>query len=318
MPSGKSRMVIFMMRHSHLLRGQLKRRAMIDENTSIAAFRQEAERGAKMFGKLPEGMTVSPVTVSLATVGESAHADMHAEWYLPAGVSKDRVILYFHGGGYVSGSCKTHWVHVAKFAQRSGTAALLFDYRVAPEHPYPAAIEDAVAAYCWLLEQGVSPDHIVFMGDSAGGGLCLAAMLALRDQGIDLPAGAVAMSPWTDLKCTGDSLRTKAKVDPFTPGDAWTIFSRYYVGDNDPGLPWISPLYGDLRGLPPILIVAGDYDVLFDDSARFAQKAKEAGVEVRFEVGEGLFHCYPVCGDLFPEAREAMADICAFIKARVE
>jgi acetyl esterase/lipase len=168
-----------------------------------------------------------------------------------------------------------------------------------------------------LLGQGVSPSHIVFAGDSAGGGLCLATLLALRERGLSLPSAAVALSPWTDLKCTGESLRTKAKVDPFTPGGAWTVFSHYYVGDNDPGLPLISPLYGDLHGLPPILIYAGDHDVLFSDSTRFAEKAKTAGVDMRLEVGEGLFHCYPVCGSLFPESQQAMANICAFIKAHV-
>lgn len=304
MPSFKSRMVIFMMKHSHLLRGQLKRRALIDRNTSIADFRREAEQGARLFGKLPPGIERVPVTI-----GEG----MYAEWFLPTGAQQDKVILYFHGGGYVSGGCNTHWVHVAKFVKGSGIAALLFDYRVAPEHPFPAALDDAIAAYCWLLAQKVAPDHIVFMGDSAGGGLCLAALLALRDQGIRLPSATVALSPWTDLKCTGESLHTKVKLDPFTPGDAWTVFSQHYVGDQDAGHPWISPLYGDLSGLPPTLIYAGDHDVLFDDSTRFAQKAKDAGSDVTLKVGEGLFHCYPVCGSLFPESQRAMDDICAFI-----
>lgn len=308
MPSQKSKVVIFFLQHSHVLRGQLRRRNKIDWNTSIEKFRQEAEQGAKRFGKLPAGIERVPVTVG---------GGINAEWILPTGAPKDRVILYFHGGGYVSGGCSTHWIHVAKFVKGSGTAALLFDYRIAPEHRFPAALEDALAAYRWLLDQGVSPSHIVFAGDSAGGGLCLATMLALRDQGIALPAGAVALSPWTDLRCTGESLKTKAKVDPVTPADAWTVFSRYYVGDQDAGNPWISPLYGDLRGLPPILVVAGDHDMLFDDSVRFAQKAKAAGVDSTFKVGEGMFHCYPVCGDLFPEAREAMSEICAFIQARV-
>lgn len=308
MPSLKSRMVVFMLKHGHLLRFQLKRRAIIDWNTSIEDFRQEAEKGAKLFGKLPDQIEVSPVTIDT----------LSAEWILPASAQKDKLILYFHGGGYVSGSCQTHRMHVAKFVQGSGAGALLFDYRLAPEHPFPAAVEDSLAAYRWLLSQNVSPSHIVFAGDSAGGGLCLATLLALREQRLPFPAGAVALSPWTDLKCTGESLTTKAKVDPFTPGGAWTVFSKYYVGDNDPGLPLISPLYGDLKGLPPVLIYAGDHDVLFDDSTRFVDKAKAAGVDATLRVGKGLFHCYPVCAPLFPEAQQAMDEICVFIRTRLE
>ena len=139
-------------------------------------------------------------------------------------------------------------------------------------------------------------------------------MLAARDEGLPLPAAAVGLSPWTDLACTGDSLTTKRDIDPFTPGDSWTVFSSYYVGDGDPRNPWISPLYGDLAGLPPTLIYVGDREVLFDDSARFVDKARAAGVDATLRVGEGLFHCYPVCGSFFPEAQHAMSEICAFIR----
>jgi acetyl esterase/lipase len=217
----------------------------------------------------------------------------------------------------VTGSCQGHRSVVAKFVKASGVGALLFAYRLAPEHPFPAALEDALAAYRWLLAEGVSPDHIAFMGDSAGGGLGLATLIALRDQAVPLPAAAVALSPWTDLKCTGESLTTKAKVDSLTWKESWAVFSSYYAGENDPGLPWISPLYGDLQGLPPLLIYVGGDELLLDDSTRFAEKAERAGVEVTLRVGEGLFHCYPVCAPLFPEAKQAMVEICTFIKAHL-
>jgi acetyl esterase/lipase len=155
------------------------------------------------------------------------------------------------------------------------------------------------------------------MGDSAGGGLSLATLIALQDKGLPLPSAAVALSPWTDLKCTGESLVTKANLDPFTPGDSWTVFSHYYVGDNDPCLPWISPLYGDLQGLPPMLIYVGGNEVLLDDSIRFAERAKRAGVDVKLHIGEGLFHCYPVFASLLPEARQAMTDICIYITTQM-
>jgi monoterpene epsilon-lactone hydrolase len=307
MPSLQSRLFLFVLKHRHLFRFQLKRRATIDWNTSIPRLRKEAKKSSKLFGKLPKGIEVSPVTLD----------GIYAEWILPSRAKKDKVILYFHGGGYVMGSVKAHRTHVAKFVKGSDVGALLFGYRLAPEHPFPAAIEDSVTAYRWLLAQGVSPSHIVFIGDSAGGGLCLATLIALKDQDIPLPSAAVALSPWTDLKCTGESYRIKAKVDPLTWTESWTVFSKYYVGDNDPANPWISPYYGDLHGLPPILIYVGENEVLLDDSTRFAEKAKDAGVDITLKVGEGMFHCFPVCAPLFPEAKQAMDEICAFIKTHI-
>ena len=305
MPSLKSRMFVLMLRANQLVRSRRGSRAEI---VSIEAFRKQAAAGAKAFGRTAEQVTIEPVQIGA----------MPAEWMLPAaGARKDRVILYFHGGGYVAGDCESHRVHVAKFVLGSGLAALLFGYRLAPEHPYPAALEDALAAYRWLLAQGTDSARIVFAGDSAGGGLLLATLLALKEQGDPLPAGAVALSPWTDLKCTGDSIVSKRKVDVFTPDGAWEVFSTAYVGDHDPGLPLISPLYGDLAGLPPVLIYAGDHDVLFDDSTRFVAKAQAAGVAATLRVGEGLFHCYPACGSLFPEAEQAMHEICAFMNAHL-
>jgi monoterpene epsilon-lactone hydrolase len=306
MSSLRSRLFLFFLKHSHLLRFQLKRRK-INWNTSIPQLRQETEKTSRMFGKLPAQIEVSPIKID----------GLSAEWILPSQATKDKAILYFRGGGYVIGSSRSHRPIVAKFVKASGVGALLFDYRMAPEHPFPAALDDSVAAYRWLLAQGVSPSHIVFVGDSAGGGLCLATLLALRDKGIPLPAAAVALSPWTDLKNTGESLKTKAKVDHLTWGESWTVFSKYYAGDNDPGNPWISPLYGDLHGLPSILIYVGENEVLLDDSTRFAKKAKNSGVDVTLRIGKGMFHCFPACAPLFPEAKQAMDEICVFIKTNI-
>ncbi len=304
MPSLRSRLFCFMIKNRHLFRLQLKKRkAAWDFNTSIPLFRLECEKGAAMFGKLPDGIEVERVTID----------GIPAEWILPAGAVKDKAIFYVHGGGYVSGSCSDHRANVAKFVKGSGIGALLFEYRLAPEHPFPAAIEDSLTAYRWLLGQGVAPAHIVFAGDSAGGGLVLATLLALREQGLPLPAAAVALSPWTDLKLTGESHRTNAGVC-FSPPGMSEVCSKYYAGDNDPGLPWISPLYGDLHGLPPTLIYVGGNETLLDDSTRFAEKAAAAGVDVTLKIGQGMFHCYPACAPLFPEATQAMQEICDFIK----
>lgn len=306
MPSLQSHLFRFILKYRHLLRFQLKSKDVFDFNTSIPKFREDCEKGARLFGKLPTGIEVSPVTVD----------GLPAEWILPSQAGKEKVILYTHGGGYVSGSCSDHQSIVARVVKGCEVATLLFEYRLAPEHPFPAAIEDSVAAYRWLLAQGILPSNIMIVGESAGGGLCLATLLALRDQGIPLPVAAVAISPWTDLKCTGESYRTKNKVS-LAPLNSWTVFSKYYAGDNDPCLPWISPLYGDLHGLPPILINAGEDDELIDDSIRFAEKAKAAGVEVTLKVGERMVHCYPFLPPFIPEARQAMDEICAFIKTYI-
>jgi monoterpene epsilon-lactone hydrolase len=307
MPSWQSRLFLFLLRYRRLLRFRLKRKPEITWSTSIPELRAKTAKAGRLFGKLPEGIEISATAIG----------DMYAEWVLPSGASKDKAILYFHGGGYVIGSPQGHRTHVAKFVTGTSTGALVFDYRLAPEHPFPAAIDDAVAAYRYLLAEGVKPSQIAFAGDSAGGGLCLATLLATKDKNLPLPAAAVALSPWTDLACTGESLTIRDKADLLSWTESWTVFSHYYIADSDHRNPWASPLYGDLSGLPPILIYVGENEVLFDDSRRFAEKAKAAGVDITLRVGRGLFHCYPVCAPLFPEATQAMAEICEFIKKHI-
>lgn len=303
MPSLRSRLLVFTMKNRHLLQFRLTK-PVIDWNKreSILRFRQECEEGARRFGKIPTGIEIIPVTID----------GRLAEWIMPAQAAKDKAIFFLHGGGYVSGSCSDHRIHVVKFVKGANIGALLFEYRLAPEHPFPAAINDSVTAYRWLLAQGISSAHIVFAGDSAGGGLCLATLLALRDQGIPLPSAAVALSPWTDLTCSGKSYQNNARKC-LSPEGTWTAFSKHYAGTRDPRLPWISPLYGDLCGLPPLLIYAGGDEILRDDAVSFAEKAQRAGVDVTLRIEEGLFHCFPVCAPLFPEATQAMEEICTFI-----
>lgn len=304
MLSLRARVIIFLFKNRDLLRFKFKKEK-IDWTTyeAILRFRQEADQTSKALGKLPPGITVSPVSIS----------DMPAEWILPPQGKSDNVILYFHGGGYISGSCQGHRAIVAKFVKNSGIGALLFEYRLAPEHPYPAALEDAVAAYNWLLAQGIKASNISFIGDSAGGGLALATLLALKDQGITLPAAAAVLSPVTDYTCSGDSYRRNAKVC-LAPEGTGPAFSKHYAQDQDPAQPYISPLNGDLHQLPPLLIYVGSNETLLDDSTRFAEKAKNSGVDVTLRIGEGLFHCYPACAPLFPEATKAMDEICTFVK----
>ncbi len=306
MPSFRSRLFVFMLNHRHLFSFQPKRRTSVGWDTPVSQLREEVEKGATQ--KLPAGLELSPITID----------GVSAEWMLPSHATKDRVILYFHGGGLVIGSVKAHRGVVSKFVKGSGIGALVFDYGLAPEHPYPEGLNDSLTVYRYLLAEGIEPSAIVLMGDSGGGNLCLATLLALKEKGLPLPAAAVVMSPWTDLKNSGESYETNARRDTLTWRDAQDIFSKYYRGEHDPGLPWISPLYGDLAGLPPLLIYVGGDEIMRDDSTRFAEKAKAAGVDVTLRVGEGLFHCYPACAPLFPEATQAAEEICTFIRTHLD
>jgi acetyl esterase/lipase len=307
MSSFRSRFFVFMLKHQHLLKGQLRRTERIDPETSIPALREMVEKSAKIMGKLPKGFAIEP---------ESIDGRLNAEWVLPPEAAKDRAILYFHGGGLVVGSARAHRGIVAKFVKGSGIPALCFDYGLAPENPFPRGLEDSLAAYEFLLQRGIPSDRIVFMGDSGGGNLVLATMLALKERKRPLPAGAVALSPWTDLTNSGPSWKDNEPYDTLTWKESQKVFARYYTGGNDPTEPLISPLYGDLSGLPPIRLYAGGHELMLSDSTRFHEKACAAGVDSRITIGESLFHCYPACAPMFPEATEAMKEICAFAAAR--
>jgi acetyl esterase/lipase len=241
-----------------------------------------------------------------------------AEWVSVPESDSSRVIIYFHGGGYSIGSAETHRDLVARLCRAARARALSVDYRLAPEHRFPAAVDDAVASYRWLLDQGVPSGAIVIAGDSAGGGLALGATLALRDKAVPLPAAIVCMSPVTDHLKTGASMDSKAALDPLVQRKTSTENSKRYIGpEGDPKAPYASPLYGDPRGLPPILILVGTSEVLLDDSTRFAERARDAGVPVEIEVWDEMIHIWPFFADL-PEAGKAVERIGAFIRAKLK
>lgn len=306
MTSLRSHTFNFFIRHSHLLRGKL-RKEKFDMNTSIAQFRLNCEKGAARFSKIPEGLQVQSLTIE----------GIHSEWLLPKGSGPGKMILYFHGGGYVSGSCNDHRGIVSKFASLAGVSTLIFEYRLAPEHPFPAAVDDSVRVYRWLLSEGFAPGNIIFAGESAGGGLTLATLLYLKDNDVPLPAAVVAISPWTDLTCSGDSYKTKNRLSP-APLDSWFVFGSHYRGNHPADHPYISPLFGNPAGLPPLFINSGVDDELFDDGEMFTRKAKKAGVDVTFRAGEGMVHCYPLLAPMFPEATQAMDEIVEFIRKKLE
>jgi epsilon-lactone hydrolase len=306
MTSFKSQIFNLMMRNSYLFRGKLKKETF-DLNTSIEQFREDCEKGAARYAKIPEGIAVK----------EQIIEGIKTEWLIPAEANSEKLIMYVHGGGYVSGSCSDHRGFVSKFAKFTGITNLVFEYRLAPENPFPAALDDSMKVYHWLLDAGYKPENIVIAGESAGGGLCLATLLALKENKIQLPVAAVAISPWTDLTCSSDSYQTKNRFSP-APLNSWFVFSKHYCGKTPANNPFISPLFGDLKGLPPLFINSGVNDELFDDGEKFAQKAKNVNVDVKFRAGTGMVHCYPLLAPMFPEATQAMNEIVKFIRQHLK
>jgi monoterpene epsilon-lactone hydrolase len=240
-----------------------------------------------------------------------------AEWLIPPGAPQDRVLLYIHGGAWFMGSTNTHRAFVSTLAYLSGNRALSINYRLAPEDPFPAGLDDCIAAYEWLLHSRISPHKIVVAGDSAGGNLTLALLVALRDAGKPLPAGAVALSPATDLAFTGESHKTHLHLDPFFSKAGANTIVEDYITDHDPRHPLISPLYADLSGLPPMLIHVGGHETLLDDAVRFGNCAVAAGVEAKTVVWPHMFHVFHMFTPVLPEARRANDQVTTFILSRM-
>ena len=236
---------------------------------------------------------------------------------LAPGADPSRVLIYFHGGGYCSGSIASHRGMVAEAGRAAGVAALAVGYRLAPEHPFPAALEDALAVWDALVAEGVDPAKMAIGGDSAGGGLTLALMLSLKAQGRPLPACGWLISPWTDLAMTGATLTTKASVDPLISEAYLTELARQYLAGADPANPLISPLRADLAGLPPLLIQVGSAETLLDDAARIAERAGAADVAVTLEVWPHMIHAWPLWAAHLESGRRALAHTGAFIRARL-
>jgi len=234
------------------------------------------------------------------------------------GVRDDAVLLYLHGGGYVLGGPREYRGLTAEIGRSAGLPVLAIHYRLAPEHPFPAAVDDAVAAYRALLDEGLSASRIVVAGDSAGGGLAVAMQVAARDTGLPMPAGAVAISPWADLSCSGGSMTTKAAQDPSVTRDGLLRLAGHYLRGTPPGHPLASPVHADLTGLPPLLVQVGSAEILLDDSTRLAAAAAAAGVRVRLDAWPDMVHVWHFFSFLLPEARQAIQEAGAFLRACLE
>jgi epsilon-lactone hydrolase len=229
-----------------------------------------------------------------------------------------RVILYFHGGAYMTGLkdvFTTYKYYSAELAHLAKAEVYVIDYRVAPEDPFPSALEDAYAAYTALLTKGISEADIFLGGDSSGGGLAIALLMKIRDENKPLPRAAIANSPWTDMTCSGESMLSRLHLDPWLSPTGIAEVAALYLNGHDPKDPYASPLFGDFRGLPPMMLIVGGREVLFDDSFRVYEKATKAGVDIILDVNEEMIHVYPLLGTILKESRDATQRIADFIIA---
>lgn len=251
-------------------------------------------------------------------VEESQLAGIDVDWHRPKGAREDKVLFYLHGGAYVIGSRRTHRQLVSHMAKEAGVTAVIPEYRLAPENPFPAAIDDAVAVYRALLESGFKPENIVISGDSAGGGLTVATLLALRHAGDPLPAAAVLLSPFLDVTASGESATSRADKDPWFEVSDMAVVARYYCPDESKWRdPLVSPVFANVSGLPPMMIQVGDDEILLSDSTRLAEKLEAAGIDVELEVWPDMWHVFPMFVGKMPESHRAVEKIGAYINKAV-
>jgi epsilon-lactone hydrolase len=279
----------------------------VDVAKSYQALNRGAELFAKAFLPVPRSFTITPVDAG----------GVPAEWFTPDGPDSGRRVLYLHGGGYVLFSTVLYRDLIWRIARAANARVLAINYRLAPGHPYPAAVDDALAAYRWLLKSGVKPQRLAVMGDSAGGGLTFVLLQKLRDNKLPLPACAVCLSPWTDLTMSNPSHRENVGRDPMMQGTILRDCAAYYAGTKKPSDPGISPQFGRFAKLPPLLIQAGTEEVLLDDSRVCAEKAAKAGTKVDLQVWPGMIHDFQMWAKVLPDARKAIRGIGRFVATHI-
>jgi epsilon-lactone hydrolase len=278
----------------------IKRRG---RHETVAQTRQRIRSMERLIPAPPHGTAITTVDADGVDADEVVTPASHP----------DRHILYFHGGAYRIGS-RSSCRHVTwRFASATQARLVAIDYRLAPEHPFPCAVEDAVSSYRWLLAKAGAAQRIAVIGESSGGGLALALLLKLRDSGLPLPAAAVALSPWTDLALTGATLTTKAEVDPILNAEDLPKFASDYLAGADPHNPYASPLYGDLSGLPSVLIQVGSDEIVLDDAVRMAEALRRANTPVELQVWPGMFHVWHLFAPVLPEALDAIEQAGNFV-----
>jgi phosphinothricin tripeptide acetyl hydrolase len=295
MPSAQLRIVVDMLRSAPAVAGG-----------DVLAMRKNMEAVVASVPR-PEGVRFTPVSAN----------GVPAEWTVADGARDDVAIVYFHGGGYAMGSLDTHRGHCARISSAARACVLSVDYRLGPENPHPAAVEDAVAAVRFARASGFAPRRTAVAGDSAGGGLTLAALVALRDLGDPMPAAGLCISPWTDLALTGDTIETKAAEDPMVRAADLRLMADAYLAGRDAKTPLASPLYADLAGLPPLLVQVGSAEILLDDAVRVAERARKAGVAVDLRVWPDMIHVWHAFAQILPEGQQAVDEMAAFFEKRL-
>jgi monoterpene epsilon-lactone hydrolase len=274
-------------------------------NMPVQELREISDKNARWF-PIPE-------TASCTEIREDG---ITGEWIRAKSADDDRIIMYLHGGGYVTGSPRSHRHLAWALSEAASASVFSLEYRLAPEHPFPAAVEDAIRAYRWLITQHAS-DRIAIAGDSAGGGLTVVTMVSLRDDGIPLPAAGICISPWTDLTCSSESYISRGGKDPLIRQKEISRFATMYLDGKDPKNPLASPLYADLRKLPPLLIQVGSDEVLFDDAVGLDRRAKKANVKSTIEIWSEMVHVWHIFYPMLKEGRDAIRRIGEFILQRV-
>lgn len=282
-------------------------RAMLASGTRPAdlAGRRQRLDGLTARFEMPADVIVEPVDAN----------GVQAEWTRTPAADPSRVILFLHGGGYVAGSIQSHRHMLAQAGREAGTRTLALAYRLAPEHPFPAALDDALTGYRFLLAQGFRPENIVLAGESAGGGLAIATLVSLRDAGTALPACAWCSSPWADLEMSGGTMETKSDVDPLIQAPYLRELAAAYLNGQDPRMPLASPIHADLRGLPPLLIQAGSDETLLDDAIRLAGVAAAADVRTTLQVWPHMIHAWHLFYTELADGRRSLAEMGTFVRA---
>lgn len=262
------------------------------------------EQDTGRMNKLPTGTLVESIKIG----------DRPAEWIAIDTFDRKPIILYFHGGAFVFGSINSHRGLASQIALHAQAKVLNLEYRLAPEHPYPAALDDAFFAYSWLLQNGHDPKNIILAGDSSGGGIVLSLLMRLRDSSLPLPRAAAVISPWTDLTNSGETIETNKKADAMVRKNKLDEWGAMYFGTANPKDPYVSPLFGSFKGLPPLLICVSADELLLSDATRAAEKAKAEGCSVQMLVGEDMLHVWPLFSSLIPEAKRSILEIADYIR----
>lgn len=293
---------------AHLARAMLRVNSILLPSFSPVAYQRF------MFSEVASALQVGGESCACESASDCV---VPASWVIPARASDESVVLYLHGGGYVIGSIKSHRKMVEQIAEAVGCRALMVDYRLAPECRFPGAVDDAVAAYGWLLSKDYRPENIVIAGDSAGGGLTVATLVSLRDSGEPIPAAAVLLSPWADLEVIGESASRNARIDPMLNVRLLRSWGVKYAPGRDCPAPLASPVNADLKGLPPMLIQVGSNEILLDDARRLADRAEREGVAVDLEVWEGMWHVWQAFSPRVPESKKAISRIGEYCRSKL-